>query len=193
MSGRGRLEIGTHGDISTIRTGHGKVRAEARYRDGDGMIRKVTASAGTAKQAKQNMRLKLQRRNTATGFGVALSPESTVAELAEAWMEDVLAAFRPRGGNQVKDVIEVMLRSTSDRIGESLALRKCEIDDTVSPMQVTVAGSLIVMTGSRTGSSRPSRLRDRPGSMDGTAHTSDLSKDVVFVEDSGLPRRSATE
>jgi hypothetical protein len=45
--------------------------------------------AATAKQAKRDLRLKLQRRNTATGFGVALSPESTVAELAEARIEDV--------------------------------------------------------------------------------------------------------
>lgn len=71
MSGRGRLEIGTYGDISTTRTGTGTVRAEARYRDGDGIVRKVTATAGTAKQAKQNLRLKLQRRNPATGFGTA--------------------------------------------------------------------------------------------------------------------------
>ena len=89
MSGRGRLEIGTYGDISTTRTSSGTVRAEACYRDGDGMVRKVTATAATAKQAKQGLRLKLRRRNTATGFGVALSPESSVSELAEAWMEDV--------------------------------------------------------------------------------------------------------
>ncbi|WP_375681641.1 hypothetical protein, partial [Bartonella sp. AP60NXGY] len=74
-------------DVSTTRTGSGTVRAEARYRDGDGIVRKVTATAATAKQAKQDLRLKLQRRNTASGFGVSLSPESTVAELAQAWME----------------------------------------------------------------------------------------------------------
>lgn len=259
MSGRGRLEIGTYGDISTTRTTSGTVRAEARYRDGDGMVRKVTATAATAKQAKQSLRLKLRRRNTATGFGVALSPESTVAELAEAWMEDVqvrsdlapgtkdlyrrelnslvlptfktfrlrevttgrvdhflkrqssvsyaharhsrvvlnlmfgyalrhdalhrnpvvgtarlkqpvskpvalsldelqlvrqaVASWRsgpsvsgPRPDGQVRDVIEVML-GTSDRIGEALALRKRDVDDTVSPMQVTVAGTLVVIKG----------------------------------------------
>lgn len=89
MSGRGRLEIGTYGDMSTIRTGKGTIRAEARYQDGDGIVRKVTATAATAKQAKRDLRLKLQRRNTATGFGVALSPESTVRELADARIEDV--------------------------------------------------------------------------------------------------------
>lgn len=259
MSGRGRLEIGTYGDISTTRTSSGTVRAEARYRDGDGTVRKVTSTAATVKQAKQHLRLKLQRRHTATGFGVALSPESTVADLAEAWIEDVrmrtdlaagtkdlyrrelsslilptLRAFRlrevttgrvdqflkrqslvsyaharhsrvvfnlmfnyalrhdavhrnpvagtarlkqpvskpvalslnelqlvrqavaswrsgpsvsgPRPDGQVKDVIEVML-GTSDRIGEALALRKRDVDDTVSPMQVTMAGTLVVIKG----------------------------------------------
>ena len=259
MSGRGRLEIGTYGDIGTTRTSSGTVRAEARYRDGDGIVRKVTATARTAKQAKQDLRLKLQRRHSATGFGVALSPESTVAELAVAWIEDVqvrsdlaagtkdlyqrelnslvlptfqtfrlrevttgrvdqflkrqslvsyaharhsrvvlnlmfnyalrhdtlhrnpvagtarlrqpvskpvaltldelqlvrqaVASWRsgpsvsgPRPDGQVRDVIEVML-GTSDRIGEALALRKGDVDDTVSPMQVTVSGTLVVIKG----------------------------------------------
>jgi hypothetical protein len=53
--------------------------------------RKVTASATTAKQAKQNLRAKLQRRNAATGFGDEISPESTVSELATAWLEYVQA------------------------------------------------------------------------------------------------------
>ena len=89
MSGRDRLEIGTYGDINTTRTTNGTVRAEARYRDGDGTVRKVTATAATVKVAKRILRIKLQRRNTATGFGDALSPESTVSELAAAWLEDV--------------------------------------------------------------------------------------------------------
>ena len=259
MSGRDRLEIGTYGDINTMRTTSGTVRAEARYRDGDGTVRKVTTTAGTVREAKQNLRIKLQRRNTATGFNDALSPESTVSELAAAWLEDVqlrsdlaagtrdlyrreltslvLPTFRtfrlreittgrldqflkrqgkvsyaharhsrvvlnlmfnyalrqdalhhnpvrgtmrlkqphskpvalnldqlhqvrhavsswrsgpavsgPRPDGQVKDVIEVML-GTSDRIGEALALRKRDIDDTVVPMQVTVAGTLVVVKG----------------------------------------------
>ena len=100
MSGRGRLEIGTYGDISTTRTSSGTVRAEARYRDGDGTVRKVTSTAATVKQAKQHLRLKLQRRHTATGFGVALSPESTVADLAEGVDGGCADALRSRGGNE---------------------------------------------------------------------------------------------
>lgn len=40
---------------------------------------------------------------------------------------------------------------TSDRIGEALALRKCDIDDSRAaaklPMRVTVAGTLVVIKG----------------------------------------------
>ncbi len=259
MTGRDRLEIGTYGDINTTRMPSGNIRAEVRYRDGDGAVRKVTTTAATVREAKQNLRTKLQRRNAATGFGDELSPESTVTELAAAWLADVqvrsdLAAgtkdlyrrelnslvlptfksFRlreittgrldqflkgqtkvsyaharhsrvvlnlmfnyalrqdalhhnpvrgttrlkpptskpvalnldhlhevrqavsswrsgpavsgPRPDGQVKDVIEVML-GTSDRIGEALALRKRDINDTVVPMQVTVAGTLVVIKG----------------------------------------------
>ena len=259
MTGRDRLEIGTYGDINTVRMPSGNIRAEVRYRDGDGTVRKVTTTATTGKQAKQDLRAKLQRRNAATGFGDELSPESTVSELAAAWLEDVqlrsdlaagtkdlyrrelnslvlptfktfrlreittgrldqflkrqakvsyaharhsrvvlnlmfnyalrqdalhhnpergttrlkqpvikpvalnldqlhevrqaVASWRtgpsvsgPPPDGQVKDVIEVML-GTSDRIGEALALRKRDIDDTVMPMQVTVAGTLVVIKG----------------------------------------------
>ncbi|SFN48956.1 hypothetical protein SAMN05216219_0772 [Mycetocola miduiensis] len=89
MSGRSLLEVGTHGDITTTRTRNRTVRAEARYRDGDGIVRKVTGTAASIKQPKQDLRLKLQRRNAATGFWATMSPESTVADLAEAWIEDV--------------------------------------------------------------------------------------------------------
>jgi len=262
-AGRSRLEIGTYGDISTASTPAGTIRAEARFRDWDGEVRKVTAVGPTVKAAKQALRQKLARRSTATGFGTTLSPESTVAELAAAWLEDVqvrtdladgtkdlyarevnslilphlkslrlrevtvgridqfikrqatvsyahakhsrrmvsmmfnfalrhdavhmnpvagaarLAAPKrkpkaltygeieqvrdaartwrtgksvngPRPDGQVRDVIEVLL-GTSDRIGEALALRKCDIDDSRVaddlPMRVTVVGTLVVIKG----------------------------------------------
>lgn len=262
-AGRSRLEIGTYGDISTANTPAGTIRAEARFRDWDGEVRKVTAVGPTVKAAKQALRQKLARRSTATGFGMTLSPESTVADLAAAWLEDVqvrtdlaegtkdlyarevnslilphlkslrlrevtvgridqfikrqatvsyahakhsrrmvsmmfnfalrhdavhmnpvagaarLAAPKrkpkaltygeieqvrdaartwrtgksvngPRPDGQVRDVIEVLL-GTSDRIGEALALRKCDIDDSRVaddlPMRVTVVGTLVVIKG----------------------------------------------
>lgn len=262
-AGRSRLEIGTYGDISTASTPAGTVRAEARFRDWDGEVRKVTAVGPTVKAAKQALRQKLARRSTATGFGMTLSPESTVAELAAAWLEDIqvrtdladgtkdlyarevnslilphLKSLRlreatvgridqfikrqatvsyahakhsrrmvsmmfnfalrhdavhmnpvagaarlsapkrkpkaltydeveqvrnaartwrtgksvngPRPDGQVRDVIEVLL-GTSDRIGEALALRQCDIDDSRAadglPMRVTVVGTLVVIKG----------------------------------------------
>lgn len=261
--GRSRLEIGTYGDINTTRMTSGAVRAEARYRDWDGEVRKVTATADTVKAAKQALRAKLARRSTATGFGADLNPDSSVAELAQAWLADVqlrvdladgtkdlyrrelhslvlptFEKFRlrevtvgrvdqfikrqatisyaharhsrvvlslmfnfalrhdaihlnpvagtarlkqpktkpkalslteveqirqaasswrtgksvsgPRPDGQVRDVIEVLL-GTSDRIGEALALRACDVDDRGRaedrPMRVTIAGTLVVVKG----------------------------------------------
>lgn len=43
----------------------GTVRAEARFRDWDGEVRKVTAIASTAKSAKTALRTKLARRSAA--------------------------------------------------------------------------------------------------------------------------------
>lgn len=262
-AGRSRLEIGTYGDISTTRTPAGTIRAEARFRDWDGEVRKVTAVSPTVVAAKAALRTKLARRSTATGFGTTLSPESTVAELAAAWLEDVrlrtdladgtkdlyerevnslilphlkglhlrevtvgrvdqfikrqatvsyaharhsrrcasmlfnfalrhdaihanpvagaarIAAPKhkpkaltydeveqirhaartwrtgksisgPRPDGQVRDVIEVLL-GTSDRIGEALALRVCDIDDSRAdeglPMRVIVEGTLVAIKG----------------------------------------------
>jgi integrase len=263
MTGRDRLEIGTYGDINTLHTAAGTVRAEARYRDWDGEVRKVTATAPTVKAAKQVLRNKLSGRSRATGFGTTLTPDSTVTDLADAWLEDVqirpdlaagtkdlyrrelislvlpsfsklrlrevttgrvdhflkkqavvsyaharhsrtvlslmfnfalrhdavqynpvagaerlkqprknvkaltldqldqvraaAATWRtgkgvhgPKPDGRVRDLIEVLL-GTSDRIGEALALRKRDIDDTGReqgrPMRVTVAGTLVVITG----------------------------------------------
>ncbi|TSD64206.1 phage integrase central domain-containing protein [Aeromicrobium piscarium] len=88
-AGRDRLQIGTYGDVHTTRTSAGTVRALTRYRDWDGEVRKVTATAGNARAAKRALREKLVRRAESSGFGAELSSESTVAELAEAWLEGV--------------------------------------------------------------------------------------------------------
>lgn len=41
----------------------------------------------------------------------------------------------------------MVMLGTSDRIGEELALRRRDVDDTVRPMQVTVPGNLVVIKG----------------------------------------------
>jgi integrase len=84
------------------------------------------------------------------------------------------AVSGPRPDGQVKDVIEVML-GTSDRIGEALALRKRDVDDTTRPMQVTVAGTLVVING------RPVYRQDHPktSSSNRTLQVPDFTADVL--------------
>lgn len=55
-------------------------------------------------------------------------------------------ALGPRPDGQVRDVIEVMLGSLM-RIGETLALRKCDVDMTASPPTVHVSGTIVVRKG----------------------------------------------
>ncbi|WP_157681780.1 tyrosine-type recombinase/integrase [Microbacterium pygmaeum] len=52
----------------------------------------------------------------------------------------------PRPDGQVRDLIEVMLGSAT-RIGEALALRKCDVDMTVDPPVVSVNGTIVVRKG----------------------------------------------
>jgi integrase len=47
---------------------------------------------------------------------------------------------------QVRDVIEIML-GTATRIGEALALRKCDVDMTIDPPTVAITGTLVVHKG----------------------------------------------
>lgn len=124
-AGRGRLEIGTYGDISTTRTGAGTFRAEARFRDWDGEVRKVTAVGPAATVAKAALREKLARRSTATGFGTTLSPESTVAQLAVAWLEDV--RLRTDLAEGTKDLYEREVNSLILPHLKSLRLREVTV------------------------------------------------------------------
>lgn len=55
-------------------------------------------------------------------------------------------ALGPRPDGQVRDVIEVML-GTATRIGEALAIRKCDVDMTASTPTVEISGTLVVRTG----------------------------------------------
>lgn len=52
----------------------------------------------------------------------------------------------PRPDGQVRELIEVML-GTATRIGEALALRKCDVDMAADPPRVHINGTVIVGTG----------------------------------------------
>jgi integrase len=52
----------------------------------------------------------------------------------------------PRPDGQMRELIEVML-GTATRIGEALALRKCDVDMAADPPRVHICGTVIVGTG----------------------------------------------
>jgi len=77
----------------------------------------------------------------------ALTPEQIAAIRAAArdWrMAEGTKGPKPDG--QVRDLIEVML-GTATRIGEALALRKCDVDMAADPPRVHISGTVVVRTG----------------------------------------------
>ncbi|MGZ4531323.1 MAG: hypothetical protein ACXV5Q_00200 [Frankiaceae bacterium] len=65
MSGRPRTEIGTFGEVRLFDLG-GRYRAFARFRDLDGLLRRVTATARCRRTAEALLKRRLRDR---TGFG----------------------------------------------------------------------------------------------------------------------------
>lgn len=77
----------------------------------------------------------------------ALTPEqiAQIRAAARAWRTEE-GRLGPRPDGQIRDLIEVML-GTATRIGEALALRKCDVDMTADPPRVYVTGTIIVSRG----------------------------------------------
>ncbi len=86
-AGRPRTPIGTHGSISTRRSGN-RVVARTNVRDLDGRTRKVTASAPTAAAAKRRLLERLANRPSLPAPGV-LRATSSFKTLAELWLADL--------------------------------------------------------------------------------------------------------
>ena len=61
----------------------------------------------------------------------------------------------PKPDGQLEQIIEVML-GTSGRIGEVLALRKCDIDVTCTPATVRICGTIVSPSG------KPTHRQDHP-------------------------------
>lgn len=82
MRGRPNLPLGKHGDIWVRRDGKLQV-AYCYFRDMDGVTRRVKASATTAQAARNKLQDRLNSR--VVGGAGTITPDSTVAELGEAW------------------------------------------------------------------------------------------------------------
>ncbi|MDR1392760.1 MAG: hypothetical protein LBJ62_02145, partial [Bifidobacteriaceae bacterium] len=86
---RPRLSVGTFGEMLFLAKPTGHIEARARYRDWDGKLREVQATAKTRRAAEAALKEKLAGRalfKPATGD---LTPDSTFAELAAYWLEDL--------------------------------------------------------------------------------------------------------
>ena len=77
----------------------------------------------------------------------ALTPDQVAAiRLAARDWRTGESRMGPKPDGQVRDLIEVML-GTATRIGETLALRKCDIDMTADPPWVHIRGTHVVQSG----------------------------------------------
>ena len=93
--GRPRTAIGTFGQIHVVDLG-GRYRAVTRYRDMDGRLRRVMATARSKKAAEAQLKEKLLDRS-GFGTGGVLSLASPFGDLAELWLADL--ALRDIGEN----------------------------------------------------------------------------------------------
>ena len=87
MAGRPRTPLGTFGTVNVRRRGK-RVTAETRFRDADGRLRRVTASAASAAAARSRLKEKLCVR-PAYGNGGTLQVSSSFSDLADLWLADL--------------------------------------------------------------------------------------------------------
>lgn len=87
MAGRPRTPIGTFGSINVARRGR-RVVAEARFRDLDGRLRRVSSTADSAAAARRRLQEKLQSRPNFGHAGV-LWKDSAFPSLVDLWLRDL--------------------------------------------------------------------------------------------------------
>lgn len=86
---RPRLTIGASGEITTRATASGRVLARANYRDWDGHVRQVQATASTASAATRKLKAKLADRCLFHPTFTSLTPDSPLTDLVAYWLEDI--------------------------------------------------------------------------------------------------------
>ena len=141
LMGRPPLSVGTSGSISTSPYGTG-YRARTRYRDYDGVTRRVERHGRTKGAAERALRMALRDR-VHVGAEAEITPDTKIAGLAETWFAEIsaqdrspgtLRAYRDRldgqiipglGNLRVRElttgVVDRHLRAVRDKHGASLA------------------------------------------------------------------------
>ncbi|KQW45070.1 integrase [Nocardioides sp. Root1257] len=88
------------------------------------------------------------RKPPSQAMSLTLEQVEAIRWAAQGWRRaDGLPGPRPDG--QLEQIIDVML-GTSARIGEVLAIRRCDIDVTTSPATVRICGTIVSPTGKPT-------------------------------------------
>jgi integrase len=134
------------GEIRYARTRGGKVRALAYYRDFDGVTRQIERTGKTESQARSRLK-EAGRDRGRTDVVASITPDTTVAALAEEWFTEIRAAvsagerspgteqaYRDRLDNQVLPAlgalrlrelsisrVDALLRRTRERHGIGVA------------------------------------------------------------------------
>ena len=142
---------------------------EITVRKVDQFIKKLasTKSYSTSKQARTVLSLAFGlavrydalKENPVRDIAKMHKPPSQAMALTLEQVEAIRAAVRnwrrdealsgPKPDGQLEQIIEVML-GTSGRIGEVLAIRKCDVDVTKSPATVRICGTIISPAGKPT-------------------------------------------
>lgn len=158
----------------------------------------ATKSYSTAKQAKTVLSLAFGlavrydalRENPVRDIARMRKPSSQAMALTIEQVEMIRAAVRgwrrgpgfvgPPPDGQLEQIIEVML-GTSTRIGEVLAIRKCDVDVTVTPAKVRICGTIVSPAG------RPTHRQHHPKTEKSTrvvsvpGFTSEVLRDRLVV------------
>lgn len=104
--GRPRTAIGTYGGVYVRRRGD-RCMAETRFRDLDGRLRKVTASAGSPSAATALLKERLLQR-TGYGSGGVLSLASPFGDLVALWLKELeLRGLAERTKDSYRDQVRL--------------------------------------------------------------------------------------
>jgi hypothetical protein len=129
---RPRTPIGTFGAISFESTPDGRVRALTRFRDYDGRLRRVTATASTPRAAERRLKeLLADRTEQSVGQG-ELNPSSSFRQLVDVWLADL----------DLEDKIAPSTRALYERNIETLVLPSFE-QWSFDPDMVQVLGAAV--------------------------------------------------
>ena len=122
MSGKPRTSIGTFGVIHVSTLPSGSVQARTRFRDWDGRLRPVTASATTKARAEAALREKLVERDRGSYAVEGVTPDTRFAVLASLWLEAI--EIDPDLADGTKEVYAKELRTLLLPAWESCNVRE---------------------------------------------------------------------